>query len=373
MKNLFFDWEINDHTGWGIYGLNLLIHGSANKNKPVALQWPPKLQYPLDPIASIQLQQLIDGWINIKKIKNEDIVLQSLGSSSKKLNEKTIFLTNEVAIIFFENWPLEKDYIKKLKRYEKIVVGSKWNFEKLNQININSIINIQGVDTENLRPINKKKFYINNFVIFSGGKLEFRKGQDIILSAFAKFSKKYKDSILLTAWQSPWQKNISQSINLSGICEPFIWQENFNKSVNEWAHKNKIAINQFVVLDQFPNQLLREVFREVDLALFTNRCEGGTNLVAMEALASGVTCGISRNTGHNDIITKDNCIPLENQKIVNSKNMSTEDWGETSVDECIHVMEQAYEKRLLNQENIINSMQNFTWKNSIDNLYKKVL
>ena len=75
MKNLFFDWEINDHTGWGIYGLNLLIHGSANKNKPVALQWPPKLQYPLDPIAAIQLQQLIDGWINIKKIKNEDIVL----------------------------------------------------------------------------------------------------------------------------------------------------------------------------------------------------------------------------------------------------------------------------------------------------------
>lgn len=41
-----------------------------------------------------------------------------------------------------------------------------------------------------------------------------------------------------------------------------------------------------------------EVFREVDLAVFPNRCEGGANLVAMEAFAYGLSCLILQNTGH---------------------------------------------------------------------------
>ena len=374
MKNLFFDWEVNDHTGWGIYGLNLLIHGVANKKiRPVSLIWPPKINYPLDPITAIELNQLIKDWEKIAHNKSEDIFLNALGNSSKKLYEKEVFLKTDVAVIFFENWPLEKNYIEKLKCYEKIIVSSKWNFEKLKEINLNSIINIQGVDTENLRLMSKKK-YKNKFVVFSGGKLEYRKGQDIILSAFAKFSKKYKDSILITAWASPWAQNVSQSINLSKICEPFTWEENFNKSLKIWAQKNNINSEQFVVLDQFPSRLLPDILREVDLALFTNRCEGGTNLVAMEALASGVVCGISRNTGHKDIINKDNCIPFDNQQMVKIPNMDTEDWGETSVDECIHVMELAYSNnKVLDKEKIKNSMNSYTWENSINNLFKKVL
>ena len=56
-----------------------------------------------------------------------------------------------------------------------------------------------------------------------------------------------------------------------------------------------------------------EVLREVDVAVFPNRCEGGTNLVAMEALASGLTCILSKNTGHLDLIRADNCLPLATQ------------------------------------------------------------
>jgi hypothetical protein len=91
MKNLFFDWEVNDHTGWGIYGLNLLIHGVANKKiRPVSLIWPPKINYPLDPITAIELNQLIKDWKKIAHNKSEDIFLNALGNSSKKLYEKEV-------------------------------------------------------------------------------------------------------------------------------------------------------------------------------------------------------------------------------------------------------------------------------------------
>ena len=45
-----------------------------------------------------------------------------------------------------------------------------------------------------------------------------------------------------------------------------------------------------------------DVLRRADVALFPNRCEGGTNLVAMEAAAVGVPVVLSANTGHLDVI-----------------------------------------------------------------------
>ena len=40
-----------------------------------------------------------------------------------------------------------------------------------------------------------------------------------------------------------------------------------------------------------PQSDFAALFRRVDAAVFTNRAEGGTNLVAMEAMAAGVRCG----------------------------------------------------------------------------------
>ena len=60
--------------------------------------------------------------------------------------------------------------------------------------------------------------------------------------------------------------------------------------------------------------LSKALLKRVNAAIFTNRGEGGTNLVAMEAMASGVPVIISNNTGHVDIINEDWCYPLTKQK-----------------------------------------------------------
>ena len=55
----------------------------------------------------------------------------------------------------------------------------------------------------------------------------------------------------------------------------------------------------------FPNVGMPHVLHEADVALFPNRAEGGTNLVAMECLASGIPTILSANTGHLDLLRGD--------------------------------------------------------------------
>ena len=55
-----------------------------------------------------------------------------------------------------------------------------------------------------------------------------------------------------------------------------------------WTRDNGIAANQFLDRGAVPNALMPPVLREMDVALFPNRSEGGTNLVAMECMACGV-------------------------------------------------------------------------------------
>ena len=57
-----------------------------------------------------------------------------------------------------------------------------------------------------------------------------------------------------------------------------------------------------MVLPSLVNQQLPNLIKQADVAVFTSRCEGGTNLMAMETLACGVPTVLSANTGHLDLL-----------------------------------------------------------------------
>ena len=140
-----------------------------------------------------------------------------------------------------------------------------------------------------------------------------------------------------------------------------------DRAIYEWVINNGIKPEQIIPLDIVPNRLMPEVFREVDLAVFPSRCEAGTNLVAMEALAFGLPCLISKNTGHLDIIKNGNCFPLESQKPISQ--LGTEGWGESSVEEIVELMEAAYSGRLkIDTNNVRNSMLEHSWENAINSM-----
>ncbi len=84
------------------------------------------------------------------------------------------------------------------------------------------------------------------------------------------------------------------------------------------------------------------ILREMDVALFPHRAEGGTNLVAMECMATGVPAILYRNTGHLDLIRDENCYSLDDQRQAPNSWTSIGDvpcWGESQVDEVVERLE----------------------------------
>ena len=370
--NIFFSWEVSDHSGWGVYGFNLFMRaGHTPPFRAVPVKWPPSFLYPVDPISELQMMDRLSLFEGNVEARRGDYMLTALGNTIKKYEVAAGI--KEIGVIFFEINPLPAAEIEKLKTFDAIVAGSTWNQEKLAEMGVASERVIQGINTDLFR-IQKKRNFKDRFVVFSGGKLECRKGQDIVLKAFSVFAKKHPEALLITSWRSAWEKSIAPTINASGLCQPLVIEEDFGVALDNWVLANGVDRRQFVNLACAPNQLMPEVLREVDLAVFPNRCEGGTNLVAMEALACGLTVAVADNTGQRDLVNAARCIALRDQSQVPSDGVTCNvGWGETSVDELLAVMEDVYSQKIrLNPEEVRNSVLHWTWDHSIDELVGKI-
>jgi glycosyltransferase involved in cell wall biosynthesis len=114
-----------------------------------------------------------------------------------------------------------------------------------------------------------------------------------------------------------------------------------------------------------------QIVREADVALFPNRCEGGTNLVAMECMAAGVPTIVSANTGHLDLVATGGCLPLETQRVSPAPTRyfhATDGWGESSVDEVLAALEQLHDDRDTRARLAdagATAMQDLTWERQV--------
>ncbi len=281
--------------------------------------------------------------------------------------------SKNIGYTFFEMEPNEKT-IANSKNYNLVLTGSTWCKNKLNEYGItNAETLIQGVDPKLFFPLPRKDDE-KLFVLFSGGKFELRKGQDLVLKAFQVLHKKYPDMILINAWYNLWPHLIS-SMSYS----KFI---NFETTGNTWdefmTHLldiNDIDRTKVISLPITPITKLRELYYKTDLGIFPNRGEGGTNLVLMEYMACGKPVIASYSTGHKDILTEDNSLLLKNINpfIIEAENKKIIDWEEPDLDELIYNIEYAYFNRnVIRQvgQNAANSMKNYTWENTADNLLK---
>jgi glycosyltransferase involved in cell wall biosynthesis len=370
MKNCHFTFGISDQTGWGIYGFNLVVEA-----------WLQKLFFPipqgsidflvrLDPVTSRIFSELEAVWRTMPAVQDGDTILVAAGNAGlqKYATQKKV---KQVGLIFFEHNPLGEDQVRVLRELALVVAGSTWNADRLKESGVERArLIVQGVDAERFRPLPKRAMK-DRFVVFSGGKLEYRKGQDLVVAAFSRFAKRHADALLVAAWNSPWGGQIAPSVNQSGAAKPMKTGADFAASVAAWIADNGIDGAQFMDLGPVANRFMPEVFREVDVALFPNRCEGGTNLVAMEALCSGLTCIISKNTGHLDIVRPGNCLPLTNQRpVMPAAGLPTQGWGESDVDEIVALLEKAYTTpQLVKPEAARASVAEFTWAKAIRTLH----
>ncbi len=214
--------------------------------------------------------------------------------------------------------------------------------------------------------------------MFSGGKLEYRNAQDIVVAAFRVFANRHKEALLVTAWHSQWD-GLARMLDASGLIGPVRFHPDGRVDVAAWAAENGVDRTQVLDLGALPNREMPAVLREMDVAVFPNRCEGGTNLVAMECMACGLPVILSRNTGHLDLIEEENCFPLDQQTALDGYRAgvgTVPGWGESSVEEVVEQLERVFIDRSNARRRgqlAAESMARLTWRHTADRLKRLIL
>lgn len=277
-----------------------------------------------------------------------------------------------IGYTFFERTSLRMAEVAAAQGYfDWIVAGSTWCERILRDHGLASVNTIiQGVDLQKFHSgYGMKERYKDRFVVFSGGKLELRKGQDIVLRAFKALQDRHDDVLLVNSWYNRWNDSV-MTMKMS----PYI---TFDMPGGDYFHAvlrllaaNRIDPEKVVTLPPIPHARMAEIYRDTDCALFPNRCEGGTNLVLMEYMACGKPAIVSSCTGHMDVIDGDNSIPLRAMgklRIQDQKGEIAQVWDNPDIDEAIAGLEWAYQNpdtlKAIGRK-AAESMQQHTWENT---------
>ena len=353
------NWQPSSVHGWGVYGINLALNWlREGRLFPIFSQAFQMELIRLDPIRQAKFHTLHQATTELERQLLQQPVGQSLNldlpvvhalanglKTNSSFNQQMLISSCLTGVVFFEDTNLTLDAFQRANLYRLIITGSTWNQRVLEANGCQNVTTImQGVDHTIFHAENRASPTPERFLVFSGGKLEFRKGQDLVVKAFSRFVEIYPDAVLVTAWHSPWQ-NLAQELDHSGITTPIVYDQNGRVNVSDWLIQNGIPSQNFMDLGLIPNNQIANTIRQMDLALFPNRAEGGTNLVAMECMACGIPVILSGNTGHLDLLQDDNCLILKDQKPVSHFKVGTDGWGESQVDEIMDHLIFAYNNR----------------------------
>jgi glycosyltransferase involved in cell wall biosynthesis len=252
-----------------------------------------------------------------------------------------------IAAMVFEE-ALDTEAVAQAKELPFVVTSSRWNERLLRAYGLERVRTVpEGVDPSYFHPASRLGLFKDRFAIFSGGKAELRKGQDLVLAAFRIFAARHAEAILVTAWHSPWPE-LAQSLDCSGIAAPVVLDAEGRLDVRAWAAASGVPAERVGALTPVANVFMPAILREMDVAVFPNRAEAATNLVAMECMACAVPVILSGNTGHLDLIEGGNCFALDDQRQAPWSWPGVDGvpgWGESQVDEVVEKLEQAFADR----------------------------
>jgi tetratricopeptide (TPR) repeat protein/glycosyltransferase involved in cell wall biosynthesis len=377
-----FDWELGATSGWGVYGLNLarrLIESGAALPAPLL---PPAL-VGIDAAARSSLAPVLAAHAEFRgAVATHDgqvvrvpfVMLRALGNGLHlSPDSRTIDASRNVGVVFFESTHLDAGAIARARRFDRIVAGSTWNADLLRARGLDNVVTVlQGVDASVFRPRGARRRH-DRFTIFSGGKLEYRKGQDIVVAAFREFHRRHPESRLMIAWHNHWPQTMNEIVTAGHVRGIPVIQQTGQADMTGWLAANGIPSDAVIDLGLRGNADMGALLAEADVALFTNRAEGGTNLVAMECLASGLPSILSANTGHLDLIDDARCYPLRAQSAARPTASFTgvDGWGESSIEEVVEALERVYADAGEAERRAAHAaawMQHLTWDRQIDAL-----
>lgn len=383
---IYISFPMGSYHGWGVCGKNIsremrkiIDIKIITKDLAGGLKDDPISFYALkDSIADSKILSCLNSG---EQVAVDGSVLHAVASIEFRPININLKGKKNIGYAFFEVDTIPEEYINNAKRYfDSVVVGSFWCEEVLRSYGLKNVKTvIQGIDSQIFNSSNNEKsVFEDRFVIFSGGKFEFRKGQDIVIKAFKILQDKYEDVLLVNCWFNMWEVIFSSMARSEHIIYPFPKGKKLKLAEKQGAIlKHIIAVNginpdKVIVLPPLPNPTMATIYKNTDLGLFPNRCEGGTNLVLMEYMACGKPVIASYCTGHRDILSEENSFLLKNMNTikVDTGNKTAAEWFDPDIDELLFHLENAYldwadnksQKLAEKAEKAGTDMAKLTWK-----------
>ena len=344
-------------TGWGIYAkqlcMALVSRGVAWPYTPFGAAKTAACGYEWSLLSRHINSKSLDLFGELPPVKYQlelefDYVFHGFGNVLDGANMLPLNGKKKVASGFFEVAELGDRLIDYLGQFDLVVAGSTWNRNILVQHGLSSVVRVlQGVDTAVFNPIQVPRVLNKSLVVFSGGKLEIRKGQDIVIQAFKNVLKISPDALLIASW-------CNESASLSSISlSPYVSNAPVGgdaQAIANWLESQGVPRQNFIVPEVLNSVQMASLMKQSDLAVFPNRCEGGTNLVAMEAIACGIPTVLSANSGHLDLMRLGclNIISIPSPcklRIPVLDHCNFRAWGESDPDDLLQIFVNHLENR----------------------------
>ena len=297
-------WQVNASTGWGLYGLHLAIE-LKRLGRTVYLGAQPDLTHVPKPLHALLPQG--DGGLPEPDVPC--VMVSALGNDFRAPPE--VNLPNpftHVALTVFEDTGLTPQHVENLKRYDRLIAPSRWCARILDQHGLSAAVCQQGYDSTIFHPAQRIRAKLHEpgwdgrVLVFSGGKLEYRKGQDIAVAAFKLFreTKEGEHAVLVTAWHNPWPQTMDGIWN-AGHVKGVPKITHGQMELTAWLAQNGIPPEAHLDLGQVTQLEAAQAIRECDVAIFPNRAEGATNMVLTECIGMKVRSIFGAWTGQADI------------------------------------------------------------------------
>ncbi len=258
-----------------------------------------------------------------------------------------------IGYTFFEENILEPAWLENGRRnFDLITTGSEWCTQTLKNYGLENVHTVvQGIDPTLFfswpdDAASPRLFLRDRFVIFSGGKFELRKGQDLVIRAVKVILERHSDAFFINAWFNPWQQSVD-TMRVARICGWPTVSGNFVDVMNRILAENGVDLKRTLTLAARANALTPRIYRNTDVGIFPNRCEGGTNLVLMEYMAGGKPVIATASTGHGDIVRPENALVIKTptEKMYQGPAGPVARWPEPDLDDIVDKLEWAYQHR----------------------------
>lgn len=322
-------WPIAGNTGWGLLGLHVTLglqrHGWDVRATGVDYRG-----------ITATLSRHLGPQIGTP-YAHSDVRIDAYGNHWPAYEEMP-HAGRRVVYCVIEDTVIPDRAVEALSRYDLVLSPSSWVQSLLASRGIHSTVWHQGYDESLFRPAPRRR-PAGPVYVFSGGKLEFRKGQDVVVAAFRRFREtpEGRDAVLVTAWQNLWPATM-EGIWSAGHVRGVPSSRGGLLDICGWLAANGVPREASIDLGMLSQPELAAAMRECDVAIQPSRCEGAVDMPLCEAMGLGLPVVATTRHGHRDIRDIDTplvAVPTTPVTIACPLYAGMDGWAEPDVESCV--------------------------------------